>query len=73
MQLDKDLPFRFTSLPQSFISNRFVVKTSVMELANKKISVSVAVFDVLEHNFRLTYFSSDDAATQYIELLREAK
>lgn len=65
-----DKQYKFTSLLATFVSKRYLVKTSILEFSNKDISVAVSVYDVIEEQYELRFFSSDDAASRYIEMLR---
>ena len=52
-----------------FINNRFMVKASIMDKAGS-LSIMLAIYDVLEHNFKIQYFKTKDEAHTFIRLLQ---
>ncbi|UTS51973.1 hypothetical protein [Synechococcus phage BUCT-ZZ01] len=64
--------YNIKSIPQNLFNNKYLVKTSILEIAKGEISVLVSVFDVINKEFSIKFFSKEDAAVSYISLLKAA-
>jgi len=54
---------------EKIINDRFVIKASVMNTGAFRTSILIVVRDLLENNFKVKFFGSDDEANQFIQLL----
>lgn len=64
--------YNIKSIPQNLFNNKYLVKTSMMETAKSEISVLVSVFDVINKEYSIRFFSKEDDAVSYISLLKAA-
>lgn len=64
--------YKIASIPMGFINQRFFVKSSVMEIEGFTPSVIVFVYDIVEDTPKLRYFSNEDRAVDFINLLKAA-
>jgi hypothetical protein len=57
------------SSKEKIINKRFVVKASVLNTGAFEPSILIVVRDLLENNFMMRYFKTEDEANQFIQLL----
>ncbi len=59
----------FKSEQEHLIANRFLVKASCLDSGLYPKSICFVVKDTLEDNFKVKYFNSEEAASEFINLL----
>lgn len=57
------------SSKEKIINKRFVVKASVLNTGAFEPSILIVVRDLLENNFMMRYFKTEDEVNQFIQLL----
>jgi hypothetical protein len=60
-----------TSHPTELINNRFLVKASVLNTGAFKPTIMLVIYDLIERNFKLTYYNDVDLASNMIKLLKQ--
>lgn len=63
--------YRIASIPASIMNDRFIVKASSFELEKASLSIMITVFDVVNYECIVRFFSSDDAAEMFINMIKE--
>lgn len=64
--------FKLVSLPCILINKRFVIKVSSFETSKTDVDIMVNVLDTINNEFAIRFFTSEESAEMYINLLREA-
>lgn len=63
--------YRIASIPPSIMNDRFIVQASSFELEKASLSIMITVFDVVNCECIVRFFSSDDEAEMFINMIRE--
>jgi len=60
------------SSSEKILNDRFAVKASVLNTGAFRSSILIVVRDLLENNFKMKFFDSEDEANSFIHLLMQA-
>lgn len=67
MRTEKE-EYKLSSIPEKVLNDRYLVKTSIFELAGHDMSISVVILDLLRDNqTTLKYFSKEKDAVKFIK------